>query len=148
MSLITIKTANSKRIYDPYEVVTNFGTVTEESFLLCNDNIEPLSSCKIYFEKTESLGDLDNPGTLEPYIDFEHILKMGNEKIADPTNIGCLKIIFDGNEHIVSSGIASKKSNGISLGSFLSGETKTVVIKMEAPASYSSRRFFVNMVVQ
>jgi len=145
---VTIKNVGFEKIYDPYEIVTNFGTTSETDFIVHNNNADTITSCILYISKTENLGDLDNPGTLEPYIDIEHIIQWGNEKTSDPNYIGFVAIVVDGTEYIVNSAQCNSKKNGIEVGPLVGGEQKTISIKVEVPASLASRRLFVNLVAE
>ena len=145
---VTIKNVSFEKIYDPYEIVTQFGTTSETEFILHNSNSETIDSCIIYLTKTENLGDIENPGTLEPYIDMEHIIKWGNEKVSNSSNIGYIALSYDGQDYIVTSNQASKKSNGIEVGPFISGEQKKIIVKVEVPTALSSRRLLVNLAAE
>lgn len=145
---VTIKNVGFEKIYDPYEIVTEFGTISETNFIIHNNNADTIASCILYVSKTENLGDLDNPGTLEPYIDIEHIIKWGNEKTLNPSSIGFVGIVFDGVEYIVHSNKCTSKDNGIEVGPLAGGEQKIITIKVEVPASLTSRRLFVNLVAE
>lgn len=145
---VTIKNNDFEKIYDPYEIVSDFGVLTETEFIVHNSNSESIQSCRLYLTKTENLGDLENPGSLEPYIDIEHIIKWGNEKTADATNIGYVAIGVEGQDYIVTSTQASFKKNGIEIGPLTAGEQKKIIIKVEVPTSLSSRRLFVNLAAE
>lgn len=145
---VIIKDVNFEKIYDPYEIVTQFGTVSQTEFILHNSNSETIDSCIIYLTKTENLGDIENPGTLEPYIDIEHIIKWGNEKTSNSNNVGYVALCYDGQDYIVTGKQASEKSNGIEIGPFSSGEQKNIIVKVEVPTALSSRRLLVNLAAE
>lgn len=146
--MIEIKNSNFQNIYDPYLIETDFGTTSEVEFIVHNVSNSLRSKVVVYFEPSETLGSLENPGTFEPYIDYYDLIKMGNEKVLNSSNFGCLIVIHDGVEYIFNKDIGSKKSNGINLGSFDIDERKKIKVKVEAPGSISSRRLFVNMVAE
>lgn len=146
--MIEIKSKAFKNIYDPYLVETDFGSTSEVEFIIHNTSNTFRSKVVVFFEKSETLGSLDNPGTFEPYIDYYDLLRMGNEKILNQSSFGCLVVEFEGVSHIFSKNIGSKKSNGINLGSFDIDERKTIKIKIEAPSASASRRLFINMVAE
>lgn len=146
--MIEIKNSNFENIYDPYLIETDFGTVSEVDFIIHNVSNSFRSKVVVYFEKSETLGSLENPATFEPYIDYYDLLRMGNEKVLNQSNFGCLIVDFEGTEYIFNRTVASRKSNGINLGSFDIDERKNIKIKIEAPSATSSRRLFINMVAE
>jgi len=146
--MIEIKNRNFENIYDPHLIETDFGTSSEVDFIIHNVSNAFKSKVVVYFEKSETLGSLDNPATFEPYIDYYDLIKLGNEKVLNSNNFGCLIVIYDGKEYIFNKDIASKKSNGVNLGSFDIDERKVLTVKVEAPSSILSRRLFINMVAE
>lgn len=146
--MIQIKNVNFENIYDPYLVETDFGDTTRTEFIVHNTASVANANVKLYFEKSENLGDLNNPATFEPYIDMSDIVSMGSAKALDPNNLGCIKIEFEGVEYLIKRGSGDSKRNGISLGSFAADERKTIYVIVESISSSSSRRMFVNLVAE
>lgn len=143
-----IKNSSFQKIYDPYEIVAEFGTESVENFTIHNSGNNNLLDVVLYFEKSETMGDVDNPATFEPYVDFSHIIKMGNAKFANSNSVGSLVVHFDGNDYLIHKDSGSSRLNGINLGNFAADERKAIEVKLNTPSNYSSRRMFVNMVVK
>lgn len=146
--MIQIKNSASENIYDPYSVETDFGDTTRTQFVVHNTASVAKGNVKVYIEQSENLGDLDNPGTFEPYIDISDIVSMGSAKALDPNNVGCVKIEFEGTEYLVKRGQGDSRRNGISLGSFTADERKDIYVIVESMSSSNSRRMFINLVAE
>lgn len=146
--MIDIKTVGFEKIYDPYEIVSNYGAVESVNFIIHNNSNTPNVNIVVYFEKSETMGSVDNPATFEPYIDYSDILRMGNEKVVNSSSIGYVSVTYDGQEHIINKDKGSSKKNGISLGYFDADERKTITVNVESPANFTSRRMFVNLVAR
>lgn len=141
MSDVEIK-YKSKEIYEPIEILTS--PLTEGKITLQITNYGKEKDLGIYLKKSSSMGDVSFPADFEPYIDRAHLLKLGNSSA-----LGGLYFTDEENTKIYfTNSTGSFYKNRISIGTVQKNNSKLIEIGFELPIGISSRRFFVDLVVE
>ena len=141
MSNVQIK-YKSKQIYEPIEILST--PMTEGRITLQVTNFGKEKDLGIYLKKSSSMGDVSFPADFEPYIDRAHLLKLGNSNSLG----GLYYIDSNDNKIYFNNSTGSFYKNRIPIGMVQKNDSKLIEIGFELPISVSSRRFFVDLVVE
>lgn len=142
-------TASGEVIFDPLQVlntspidvtVTNFGS-------------ETLSNLGLYLVTTTNLGDVDNPADFPPETDYQDLLEMGTSTVLGLQPEGGLKVSVPQNGGGVPTIYFTRSAGGqlnnkIPFVDLAPGASATFTLTLETPPSVSSRRLFINVVLE
>lgn len=140
---------NNSKVYDPLGVesgivqtvsVTNYGT-------------EALTNLGFFLVPATSVGDVDNPAEFPPETDYQDLLEWGTSVDVGLTVTGGLKISGPQNvganlEQYFSRTHGTNRVNKIPCRDIGVNETISFTLTLETPPAVSSRRLFVNVVLE
>lgn len=145
--MISIK-KNNANIYRPVEIVSSINIDGTVSLSAMNSTDSILYSVGAYISKAKNIGEAIKPSDFDSHIDFNNIIEWGNRSIRENSYGGLILINSSGTEYYFNSSRGSKRSNKILLGDLNPGQTVNFTLKLESPASVSSRRLFIAINVE
>ena len=145
--MISIK-RNNANIYRPIELSSSVNVDGTVSLSAMNSSDSVLNSVGVYISKAKNIGEAIKPSDFDTHIDFNNIIEWGNKAIRENSYGGLIFVNSTGTEYYFNSSRGSKRSNKIVIGTLQPGETVNFTLKLESPASVSSRRLFIAINVE
>jgi len=145
--LVFTVVASGETVYDPLQVGASYVNIQ-----VTNYGEEDLSGLGLYLVATTNLGDVDNPADYPPHTDYQDILTWGQATALGLEATGGLKINAPQNigtfEGYVTRTQGALKGNKIPFADIPVGGTESFSVLMETPPGVSSRRFFIDLVLE
>jgi len=150
-------------IYDPYQIATDVITsIGTRHVRVTNYGADELTGLGLYIVAASNVGGVDNPAQNTPSKDYQDLLTWGTASASDSTSAGGMKISFDDGAtwtyitRSVGAGYSSRillpsgvDSAGVTQTGFLAASsTGKFMVGVETPSGVSTRRLFVNIVVE
>lgn len=138
---------SSATIVDPLQVLDVDVVIT-----LTNLGTEDLTGLGLYVVPATTVGDVDNPAGHPPETDYQDLLEWGSATDAAITPQGGLYVQLTQNGPVAFAGYVTRtqgalKSNKIAVEDLAASASTTITVRMETPPSVTSRRFYINVVV-
>lgn len=138
---------NEKRVFRPLEIKSSSaedGTVVVDIF---NTGSSIVKEAGIWISIAKNIGEALRPPDFDKFIDYNDLIRWGNESISQSTYGGL--VYKKGTEEIYfSSSRGNLAKNKIVIGDIPPGESIEVTLKLEVPASVSSRRMYIAINVE
>ncbi len=141
-------TYNSESVYRPIFIKSDSSVSEVIQISVYNSGSGLRKSVGLYLEPGKNLGALSKLPDRGPYIDYDDLIRWGNEAESGSTYGGLVVIDSANVEKRFSRKNGSKKANKIVIGDMLPGSSKTVSLRLEVPSGVSSRRLYVSLVAE
>jgi hypothetical protein len=145
--MISIKKNNSN-IYRPIEIASSINVDGTTNLSAFNTTDFTITSVGVYISKAKNIGEAIKPSDFDSHIDYNNIIEWGNRSIRESSYGGLILVKSNGNEQYFNSSKGSKRGNKIVLGDLSPGQSVNFTLKLESPASVSSRRLFIAVNVE
>lgn len=146
--LVFNTTLDSERIFDPLQVTESLVT----NVTVTNFGAEDLTDLGLYVVPSTSVGDVDNPADYPPETDFQDLLEWGTSTHLGLTAFGGLEVTVPQNSGSSTTYIRRDKGSNlatkIEFQDLAAGASATFSLNLETPPAVSTRRLFINIVVE